>query len=148
VSTQFIEDSVVPVEQLAAYVRGVDHILDDVDFDRVVFGHAGDGNIHVNPLVPVNEPDARQRVREALERTVDLVAALGGTLSGEHGDGRLRAPLLERVWSSSTVSGFRFVKEALDPDGVLNPGVILPVEGQDPLDGLWGFDAPGSPKAV
>lgn len=136
VSTQFIEDSVVPPDTLPAYVRGVEAILEDVGLDAVVFGHAGDGNAHVNPLVPWREADWRIRVRDALERSVELVAALGGTLSGEHGDGRIRAPMLSRIWSQAAMDGFRAAKTELDPDGILNPGVILPLPGQDPLDGL------------
>lgn len=136
VSTQFIEDSVVPPERLPAYVRGVERILGDVGFDGIIFGHAGDGNAHVNPLVPARESDWRSRVRQVLEQTVDLVADLGGTLSGEHGDGRLRAPFVERVWSPAAFKGFNRVKSMLDPDSLLNPGVILPTADQDPLDGL------------
>jgi FAD/FMN-containing dehydrogenase len=64
------------------------------------------------------------------------VAALGGTMAGEHGDGRLRAPVLETVWGAETVALFRAVKDAFDPRGILNPGVILPLPGQRPLDGV------------
>jgi FAD/FMN-containing dehydrogenase len=102
----------------------------------VIFGHAGDGNVHVNPLVDVGSPDWLLRVRATLEAVVDLVAELGGTLSGEHGDGRLRAPFLGRIWGDAAVAAFRRVKGHFDPEGRLNPGVILPVEGQDPLEGL------------
>jgi len=150
VSTQFIEDSVVPVDRLADYVRGVEAILRSVGFDGVVFGHAGDGNAHVNPLVPTDEPDWLDRVRRALDETVDLVARLGGTLAGEHGDGRLRAPFQDRIWSAPALDGFRTVKATLDPDGILNPGVILPVAGQDPLEGLgaaWPVPARGGSRA-
>lgn len=136
-STQFIEDSVVPVESVPAYLRGLDEILARGDMDAVVFGHAGDGNIHVNPLVPVGTPGWRDRVRTVLEETVGLVARLGGTLSGEHGDGRLRAPYLDRIWPAPLSAAFRSVKARLDPTGILNPGVIVPLPGQDPLDGLW-----------
>jgi FAD/FMN-containing dehydrogenase len=134
ISTQFIEDSVVPPDALAAYLEGVDRILADVRFDGVVFGHAGDGNVHVNPLVDVESGDWEIRIREALDRTVNLVRELGGTLAGEHGDGRLRAPLLHRIWPEPLVNAFRQVKETLDPRGILNPGVILPLPGQDPLE--------------
>ena len=133
-STQFIEDSVVPVTAVPDYLRGVNDILEHAETEAVVFGHAGDGNIHVNPLVDVREPD---RVRTILEETVALVARLGGTLSGEHGDGRVRAPFLDRIWSPGLVSAFRKIKGRLDPDGLMNPGVILPLPGQDPLEGLW-----------
>lgn len=146
VSTQFIEDSVVPVAALPAYLARLDGILRDVEFDAVVFGHAGDGNVHVNPLVPPAEPDWRDRVRITLDRTAALVAELGGTLSGEHGDGRVRAPYLERIWSPAAVQAFRTVKATLDPSGILNPGVILPLPGQDPLEGL-GAAWPASREA-
>ena len=144
VSAQFIEDSVVPPEALPAYVRAVEEILEDAGFDGVIFGHAGDGNAHVNPLIPWTDSDWRHRVREALERTVDVVADLGGTLAGEHGDGRLRAPFLSRIWGEAAVDAFRLVKTVLDPERMLNPGVILPLPDQDPLEGLGaGWPRPG-----
>jgi FAD/FMN-containing dehydrogenase len=136
-STQFIEDSVVPVGSVPAYLRGLDEILGRAGMDAVVFGHAGDGNVHVNPLVDVGTPGWRDRVRTVLEETVDLVVGLGGTLSGEHGDGRLRAPFLGRIWSAPLVDAFRTIKTQVDPADIMNPGVILPLPGQDPLDGLW-----------
>jgi FAD/FMN-containing dehydrogenase len=135
-SAQFIEDSVVPPDRLTDYVRGVEAILASAEMDAVIFGHAGDGNVHVNPLVPAGDPDWPMRVRHVLDATTDLVARLGGTLTGEHGDGRLRAPLLDRIWGAPAVEAFRRVKSALDPEGILNPGVILPLPGQDPLAGL------------
>jgi FAD/FMN-containing dehydrogenase len=137
VSTQFIEDSVVPVAAVPAYLLGLDEILGRAGTEAVVFGHAGDGNIHVNPLVDVRTPGWRDRVRTILEETVTLVAELGGTLSGEHGDGRVRAPFLDRIWSPPLAAAFREVKTRLDPGGLMNPGVIVPLPGQDPLEGLW-----------
>jgi FAD/FMN-containing dehydrogenase len=138
ISTQFIEDSVVPPARLGDYLVGLDRILADAGqgMDAVVFGHAGDGNVHVNPLVPTGDPDWRGRVQAVLDEVVSLVADLGGTLSGEHGDGRLRAPYLERIWGAEAVRAFRQVKTAFDPDNRLNPGVILPLPGQDPLENL------------
>ncbi|HEU0301370.1 MAG TPA: FAD-linked oxidase C-terminal domain-containing protein [Longimicrobium sp.] len=64
------------------------------------------------------------------------LARLGGTMVGEHGDGRLRAPLLETIWGPEIVASFRAVKDAFDPLGILNPGVILPLPGQRPLDAI------------
>ena len=133
VSTQFIEDSVVPVRHLGRYMEELDRILKASGFDAVVFGHAGDGNLHVNPLVDTGSSDWRPRVRQVLEQVVDLVAELGGTLAGEHGDGRLRAPFLERIWGSTLATAFADIKNELDPQGTLNPGVIVPLPGQDPL---------------
>lgn len=136
ISTQFIEDSVVPPARLGDYVVGIEQILGRAGFDAVIFGHAGDGNVHVNPLVEVDAPDWKERVRRVLDDTSALVARLGGTLTGEHGDGRIRAPYLERIWGPEWTSAFRGVKDLFDPDGVLNPGVILPQPGQDPLADL------------
>ncbi len=136
ISVQFIEDCVVPPERLGAFLIGLQGILDASSFDAVIFGHAGDGNVHVNPLVDVRASDWRGRVRRVLDETTELVASLGGTLAGEHGDGRLRAPLLQRIWSEPVVRAFRTVKETLDPRGIMNPGVILPEAEQDPLDHL------------
>ncbi len=133
---QFIEDSVVPPARLPEYLRGLEPILAEEDTDAVVFGHAGDGNVHVNPLIDVGYPHWRDRVARILERTADLVAALGGTLSGEHGDGRIRGVFHERVWGSRLTDAFRSVKSSLDPAGIMNPGVIVPLPGQDPLEGL------------
>jgi FAD/FMN-containing dehydrogenase len=135
-STQFIEDSVVPPAALGAYLDGLDRILREARFDAIVFGHAGDANVHVNPLIDPTEPDWEKRARRALTEVADLVQSLGGTLSGEHGDGRLRAPLLGAVWPDSLVRIFERVKRGLDPRGILNPGVILPLPGQDPFEGF------------
>jgi len=137
-STQVIEDSVVPPKSLPAYLRGVEEILGGRGVDHVIFGHAGDGNLHVNPLFDPSTPGIRDAVAEILGDTAALVAELGGTLAGEHGDGRVRAPLLETIWAAPLVEAFRAVKEHFDPAAVLNPGVILPLPGQDPLEGLWG----------
>lgn len=136
VSMQFIEDSVVPRPALSAYLGALEAILQGEDTDAVLFGHAGDGNVHVNPLVDVERHDWRKRVRRILDATAELVASLGGTLSGEHGDGRIRAPYLDRIWGDELAGAFRRVKRSLDPDGVLNPGVVVPLPGQDPLSGL------------
>ena len=137
VSTQIIEDSVVPPDALGAYLSGLEEILRAADTDAVIFGHAGDANIHVNPLLDVRRSSWRDAARAILMDTVDLVADLGGTLSGEHGDGRLRAPFVERIWGPKLTACFEKTKATLDPAGILNPGVIIPCPNQDPLEGLW-----------
>ena len=133
---QFIEDGVVPVARLADYVRLLRRVLDQHGLPAVIFGHAGDGNLHVNPLVDVARPGWRDEVEAIIHQVAEGIAALGGTMAGEHGDGRLRAPLLETIWGLELVSCFRAVKEAFDPRGILNPGIILPLPGQRPLDGV------------
>ena len=132
-SMQFVEDGAVPAEHLAEYVRGVRAALEERKIRGVIFGHAGDAHIHVNPLVDVGKPDWRDDVRGLLDDIVALTAQLGGTLAGEHGDGRLRTPLLDRVWSEEARSLFALVKQAFDPRGILNPGVKVPLAGQQAL---------------
>ncbi|HEY5220374.1 MAG TPA: FAD-binding oxidoreductase, partial [Gemmatimonadaceae bacterium] len=129
-SMQFIEDGAVPPEHLADYVRGVRAVLERHKVKGVIFGHAGDAHIHVNPLIDVSQPDWRAKLDGILEGVVALTASLGGTLTGEHGDGRLRTPLLTRVWSDAARERFSLVKRCFDPAGILNPGVKVPLPGQ------------------
>jgi FAD/FMN-containing dehydrogenase len=136
VSMQFIEDGVVPVARLADYIRLLRRVLAEHALPAVIFGHAGDGNLHVNPLVDVAKPGWRAEIEAIVYQVAEGVAALGGTMAGEHGDGRLRAPLIDIIWGPEAVACFRAVKAAFDPDGILNPGVILPLPGQRPLDAI------------
>ncbi|AHG89899.1 FAD linked oxidase domain protein [Gemmatirosa kalamazoonensis] len=133
-SMQFIEDGTVPPDRLPDYVRGVRAALARQGIRGVIFGHAGDANVHVNPLVDLRDPDWRARVAALLDEVTALVARLGGTLSGEHGDGRLRTPLLDRVWDADALALFAAVKRAFDPQGILNPGVKVALPGQAPID--------------
>lgn len=132
-SMQFIEDGAVPPSRLPEYVRGVQQALKAREVSGVIFGHAGDAHVHVNPLVDVRQSDWREKVLGLLEEVVGLTARLGGTLSGEHGDGRIRAPLLDRVWHKEAVRAFALVKKAFDPENIFNPGVKVPLPGQRPL---------------
>jgi hypothetical protein len=92
----------------------------------VIFGHAGDANVHVNPLIDVRRAGWRADVAAILDDVTGLVASLEGTLAGEHGDGRLRTPLMPRVWSDDAISCFAEVKTLFDPSGILNRGVKIP----------------------
>jgi hypothetical protein len=95
----------------------------------VIFGHAGDAHAHVNALVDTTVPDWRARCEGLVAEVTALVARLGGTLAGEHGDGRLRASLLHQVWPAGTIELFAATKRAFDPDGILNPGVKVVAPG-------------------
>jgi FAD/FMN-containing dehydrogenase len=132
-SMQFVEDSAVPPDRLAEYVRGVRTALEKRGVRGVIFGHAGDAHMHVNPLIDVSKPTWRADVDGLLDDIVNLTARLGGTLAGEHGDGRLRTPLLARTWSDEALALFAKVKKAFDPTGILNPGVKVPLAGQKPI---------------
>lgn len=132
-SMQFIEDCAVPVDALPAFVRGVRAALTRRGRRGVIFGHAGDAHVHVNPLIDITQPNWRETVEGLLEEIVDLTAQMGGTLSGEHGDGRLRTPLLHRLRHPAELELARTLKEIFDPEGRMNPGVKVPLPGQTPL---------------
>jgi FAD/FMN-containing dehydrogenase len=145
-SMQFIEDGAVPPGNLPAYVRGVRAILEANDTRGVIFGHAGDSHVHVNPLVDVGQSDWRTRVRRILYDTVALTAELRGTLTGEHGDGRLRTPLLGQIWPADVRERFQAVKDAFDPTGILNPGVKIALPRQRALGAIkYDPDLPSLP---
>ena len=124
-SLQVIEDGCVPVERLGEYVRAVRAAAERRRLDIVLFGHAGDGHLHCNLLPELAREGWESEVAALLDEVTDVIVRLGGTPSGEHGDGRLRAPLLERVFGAEIVSLFRLVKDAFDPQGILNPGIKL-----------------------
>ncbi len=134
-SMQIVEDGAVPPANLAAYVTGLRQAFDRQGMKGVIFGHAGDSHVHANPLVDTSAPGWKQRSEDLLDEVVSLTAQLGGTLSGEHGDGRLRAPYLIKTWSPDALSLFTDIKRCFDPDGLLNPGVKLTERrhGLDPI---------------
>lgn len=133
-SMQFIEDGAVPLPRLPDYVQGVRKALAEREVSGVIFGHAGDAHVHVNPLIDVRRSDWRERIAALLDDVVSLTARLGGTLTGEHGDGRIRTPLLARVWHKDAVRAFAQVKSAFDPANIFNPGVKVPLPQQKAID--------------
>ncbi len=135
-SMQFIEDGAVPPAKLPDYVTGVRQSLSQREVNGVIFGHAGDAHIHVNPLIDVGQPGWRNKVTGLLEDVVALTARLGGTLAGEHGDGRLRTPLLKRVWHKDAMRAFGVVKTAFDPANIFNPGVKVALPRQQPIEDI------------
>jgi FAD/FMN-containing dehydrogenase len=134
-SLQVIEDGCVPVERMGDYVRAVREAAAARDLPVVIFGHAGDGHVHVNLLPEVGRPGWEDAVASLLDAVTNVQVRLGGTPSGEHGDGRLRAGLLTRVYGAEVAGLFELVKRAFDPLGILNPGVILP-SGEPPISRL------------
>ena len=89
----------------------------------MIFGHAGDANVHVNALVDVRQTAWKERLGRLFEDVTELTARLGGTPTGEHGDGRLRTPTLSRFWSPAALELFQEIKSIFDPKELLNPGV-------------------------
>ena len=120
------EDVVVPVSRIPALVDGVRGIARDVQLPIVTFGHAGNGNLHVNILYDPADADATARAHAALSRVFALTLSLGGTLSGEHGIGLAKRDFMADAIDASTLALMRQVKSVFDPDGILNPGKLLP----------------------
>ncbi|RBY90433.1 FAD-binding oxidoreductase [Blastococcus sp. TBT05-19] len=130
------EDAAVPVEQLGAYLREFDALLDQHGLQCVPYGHFGDGCVHGRIDFPLGAgPDSgRGRYRAFVQDAAQLVAGYGGSLSGEHGDGRARSELLPLMYSPAALSLFEQVKAVFDPDDVLNPGVLVrPVPVDDDI---------------
>ncbi len=119
------EDVVVPVSRIPQLVRAVGAIARDVALPILCFGHAGNGNLHVNILYDPNDADQCARAGAALERVFDTVIALDGQVSGEHGIGLLKRELLARALPPATLALMRAIKAQFDPDGLLNPGKLL-----------------------
>lgn len=148
-SMQLIEDGCVPPQRLADYIRGLRAALDRHGFRGVLFGHAGDAHLHANVLVDVRSADWRQRVERLFDEVITLTHSLGGVLTGEHGDGRLRTPVLARIWPEPALELFAAVKRLFDPEGILNPGVKVPIPGQVPLlDIKYDPSLPPLPEAA
>ena len=121
------EDVVVPVSRIPDLVAGVEALAAEFALPIVAFGHAGNGNLHVNIMYHPDDPAEDARARAALERLFALVLALGGTLSGEHGIGVAKRDWMDRAFDPPTLAAMRAIKAALDPDGILNPGKVLPL---------------------
>ncbi len=136
-SLQVIEDGSVPIARLGDYLAAVDAIASQRNLPVVMFGHAGDGNVHANLLPDVTVPGFEAVLQAVFEDVARLVLALGGSPSGEHGDGRLRVGLVERVYGFEMTQVFRQIKRAFDPSGILNPGVKLDFgAGEPPIRSL------------
>jgi glycolate oxidase len=116
------EDVVVPRSKLPELIRGIHDIGNRRDVVVANFGHAGDGNIHVNVMVDINDPDEKKRGEEAVRDIFELTMKLQGTLSGEHGVGITKAPYLGMELSPEIMDLTRRIKGVFDPKGILNPG--------------------------
>ena len=123
------EDVVVPVPRMGELVAGLEALGARHRIAIVNFGHAGNGNIHVNLLLDPAEPGALERAERCLEGVFDLVLELGGTLSGEHGVGLAKRPYVARELDPRALALMHAVKAAFDPRGILNPGKTLPPAG-------------------
>jgi FAD/FMN-containing dehydrogenase/Fe-S oxidoreductase len=125
------EDAAVPPEHLGGYLRDFEALLDAHGLDGLLYGHFGDGCVHVRVDFPIRDASGIPATRAFLHEAADLTVAHGGSLSGEHGDGRARSELLAKMYPAEALALFGRVKSLFDPANALNPGVITAPE---PLD--------------
>ncbi len=122
-----IEDGVVPLHKFKEYIEGVYQLFAAHRLEAAVWGHAGDANIHLQPYLDLGQVGDRQLAFRLMEEYYSLVISLGGSTSGEHNDGRLRGPYLERLYGQRVYALFRKLKAICDPYGTMNPGVKMDV---------------------
>ena len=118
------EDAAVPPENLGAYLRDFSALMEEFDIDGLLYGHFGDGCVHVRLAMPLDTPGGVAHSRAFLQSAARICAAHGGSVSGEHGDGRARGELLRFMYSPEMLDLFARVKHIFDPDNLLNPGVL------------------------
>lgn len=126
-----IEDGVVPVENFEKYIKGVYDIFARYHLQAAIWGHAGNANIHMQPFLDLSQVGDRQKAFKVIDEYYKMVISLGGSTSGEHSDGRLRAPYLKDLYGEAIYSVFQKVKHIFDPYGTLNPGVKIDVKLDD-----------------
>ncbi len=119
------EDVVVPITHIPTLLTALDRMAQQYGFPIVNFGHAGNGNIHVNLLINPDDANQAAQAQTCLDELFNLVLTLGGTLSGEHGIGLLKRNFVARELSSAALSLMRGIKQQFDPHGILNPGKIF-----------------------
>jgi D-lactate dehydrogenase len=128
------EDVAVPVSRMAELIDRLDSLSRETGVRIVNFGHAGNGNIHVNLLVNPNDPDEMAEADRCLEAVFSLVIGMEGTISGEHGVGLIKKDFVKLEIDPVTLRLMRDIKRQFDPKGILNPGKSLPDVGSDQID--------------
>ena len=131
------EDAGVPPVHLGAYLRGLFKLMDEYGYGSALYGHYGQGCVHLRINFDLRTHQGIHAFREFLDRATDLVLAFGGSLSGEHGDGQARASLLPKMFGPELMQAFREFKTLWDPDNRMNPGKLVDaVQVYDPGENL------------
>jgi Fe-S oxidoreductase len=135
----FIEDSTVPIDVLPEYVDQILQFCKKRDIPVAMYAHASVGTIHIRPVLNLKDQKDIDNMKDIAEFSFGLIKKYGGSLSGEHGDGRIRSPLLERYFGSQIYNALREVKKIFDPAGLMNPGIIIDPNPMD-QDLRYGTD--------
>ncbi len=125
---KFNEDIVVPRSKVPDVIRVIEKIQQKYAIPIVNFGHAGDGNIHVNVMIDKSVPGEEEKAHEAIAEVFQAALDLNGTMSGEHGVGLAKQPYIHLELKPAQVMAMQAIKKALDPNNILNPGKMFPVE--------------------
>lgn len=126
-----IEDGIVPAEKFREYIKGVYDLFEKYNLQAAIWGHAGNANLHMQPFLDLSQVGDRQKVFKIIDEYYTMVIGLGGSTSGEHSDGRLRAPYLSSLYGEAMYSVFQKLKAIFDPHGIMNPGVKIDVTLDD-----------------
>ncbi|MHC4108379.1 MAG: FAD-binding oxidoreductase, partial [Planctomycetota bacterium] len=141
----FIEDTAVDPSRLPEFVAAFDRIVTDHGTKAAYYAHASVGCLHMRPMIDLHDPEDVAVMQSIASEVTELVKRFGGALSGEHGDGRLRTPLLERFYGKAICEGFLAIKGIFDPEGRLNPGNIV---GARPMTEALRASPAGRPVRV
>lgn len=121
----------VPIDKFGDYLDGVYDIFKRNGLQVAIWGHAGDANLHLQPYLDLAQVGDRQKAFKIMDEYYKLVITLGGSTSGEHNDGRLRAPYLESLYGAEVYALFQKIKKVFDPYNTMNPGVKIDVTLDD-----------------
>jgi glycolate oxidase len=120
------EDTVVPRAALPKLINGIKEIGSRYGFESVCYGHAGDGNLHINIIkAGMSDEDWKNKLKDGIAELFQLTADLGGTISGEHGIGLVQKEFMSIKYSELHLNLMRNIKKVFDPNGILNPGKIF-----------------------
>jgi FAD/FMN-containing dehydrogenase/Fe-S oxidoreductase len=125
----FVEDTCVEPKHLAEFVPRFRRVFDRHGTDAAYYGHCSVGCLHIRPVISLRTREGLEQVRAIADEITSLVLEFGGTISSEHGDGRARSPLLERLYGPRLMTAFRRLKRAFDPENRMNPGNIVDSPG-------------------
>ncbi len=123
--TTILEDATVPRSEIAKMVKAINEIAKKYNVKICTFGHAGDGNLHPTCTTDIRNKDEMERVEKAFAEIFEKAIELGGTITGEHGVGAMKAPYLEWKLGKSGISVMESIKDALDPNNIMNPGKLF-----------------------
>jgi glycolate oxidase len=128
--TTILEDATVPRSEIAKMVKAINEIAEKYQLNICTFGHAGDGNLHPTCLTDVRNHDEIERVEKAFEEIFEKAIELGGTITGEHGVGMMKAPYLELKLGEAGIAAMKAIKDSLDPNNIMNPAKVFAKESR------------------